>query len=273
MRAALRSFSTLSLVVAFGGCAEDPAPPGVDSTPDQLPAGTTPGAPGGPGTARPGTTTPTTPVAADPKALLQEVVYVLMRHYDGDNWMCTGTLIAKDTVVTAAHCLNEEDFESWEIVAPLAKNKPRVSASNPKLRSYDWDPPGNPDIGFLTLDEPIALPAYAQLTDVSARVARGEKIVGVTLIRQEEELEAPFKAVESLAVSSTLGLGYDHGFATKYFSKGGDSGAGLFLVENGAPTHKLIAVARNPDPDEDLDHFTRIDDDFLRWLEAGGHED
>ncbi len=197
-----------------------------------------------------------------------EVVYVLMRDRNFHLWFCTGTLVAKDKVVTAAHCLDSKQFRSYEIVAPLAPGKPRVNASMPKSFGGDYDVVANPDIGFLTLDTPIDLPLYAQPTDVVARVEAGEHLSGVAVVRTKEEPEAPLAMSEELALSSTVELGYEHGFGTPYFSNGGDSGAGLFFVENGKPTHKLIAVARQPEPDRDLDHFTRIDADFLAWYAA-----
>jgi len=58
---------------------------------------------------------------------------------------------------------------------------------------------------------------------------------------------------------ASTSLSFEHGFATPLFTKGGDSGAGLFLVENGQITHQLIGVARQPEPSRSLDHFTRID--------------
>lgn len=197
-----------------------------------------------------------------------EVVYVLMRDRRLGLWFCTGTLVAKDKVVTAAHCLDPKQFESYSIVAPLAPGEPRVSASMPKTFGGDYEDVANPDIGFLTLDTPIDLPSYAQLTDVVARVEAGEQLSGVAVVRTAEEPEAPLAMSQPLALSSTVPLGYEHGFGAPYFSNGGDSGAGLFLVENGKPTHKLIAVARQPEPDRNLDHFTRIDAEFLDWYAA-----
>ena len=205
------------------------------------------------------------PEPAVDESTFAEVVYVLMRDRDFDLWFCTGTLVAENKVVTAAHCLDPKQFVSYEIVAPLAPGEPRVSASKPKLFGGDPEIVENPDIGFLTLDEPVVLPRYAQLTDVVARVEGGEQLTGVAVVRTAEEPEAPLAMSQHLPLSSTVQLGYEHGFGTPYFSNGGDSGAGLFLVENGKPTHKLIAVARQPEPDRDLDHFTRVGSAFLDW--------
>jgi len=196
-----------------------------------------------------------------------EVVYVLMRDRDFDLWFCTGTLVAKDRVVTAAHCLDKM-FVSYEIIAPLAPSRPSVSASDPKVFGGDFELVENPDIGILTLDTPIMLSTYAQLTDVVARVEAGEALSAAAMVRTKEEPEAPLAMTQHLPLSSTVALGYAYGFGTPYFSNGGDSGAGLFLVEKGKPTHKLIAVARQPEPDRDLDHFTRIGAPFLEWYDA-----
>src|SRR5436189_1658655 len=35
-----------------------------------------------------------------------EVVYVQMKDREAGRWICTGTLVGKTTVVTAAHCLD-----------------------------------------------------------------------------------------------------------------------------------------------------------------------
>ncbi len=65
-----------------------------------------------------------------------------------------------------------------------------------------------------------------------------------------------------------MDIGYDHGISTPQFSQGGDSGAALFLVKNGVLTHEIIGVVRQPDPARGLDQQTRIDGDFLGWLDG-----
>jgi len=153
------------------------------------------------------------------------------------------------------------------VVARSAAGAPRGSASTPKVFGGNFEDVANPDIGTLTLSKDIVLPVYAQMTDVVAQVESGAKVEATAVVRTDKTPEAPLFTEATMTVSSTVQFGYDHGFGTPYFSKGGDSGAGLFLVENGKVTHKLIGVARQPEPERNIDHFTRIDAAFLAWYQ------
>ncbi len=198
-----------------------------------------------------------------------EVVYVFMVDHDGGGWMCTGTLVAKDKVITAAHCLDTKEFVSYKVVAPNApQGRVERTASNPQSFGGDYNDVAQPDIGFLTLNQPIDLPHYAELADVTTRVEAKESILAAAYLRTAEQAEAPLAMSPQEPVSSTVDLGYEHGFGTPLFTKGGDSGGGLFLVENGKTTHKLIATVRQPEPDRNIDHFTRVDAAFLTWYNA-----
>lgn len=205
------------------------------------------------------------PAPAVAEDTFAEVVYVFMRARDRSGWMCTGTLVGAREVVTAAHCIDPAEFVSYEIVAPLAPGRPRVAARSPRVFGGTYEDVANPDIGTLVLDSPVVLPRYAALTDVVDRVEAGEAISVGAVVRTEETAEAPLVPTGTLPLSSAVPLGYEHGFATPMFSKGGDSGAGLFLVEEGKLTHKLVGVARQPEPDRQLDHLTRIDAAFLAF--------
>jgi hypothetical protein len=262
----LFAFVSLFAVSSLVGCSVETVTtetsPRDDSSAQRIPAGET--------TPVPSKETKGEPVddeAVPVDAPHAEVVYVLMRDHLEQRWFCTGTLVAKNRVVTAAHCLESDKFVSWEVVAPLAAGKPRVSAGSPQIFGGSFEDVANPDIGTLTLSKDIVLPVYAQLTDVVAQVEAGTKVEATSVVRTDKTPEAPLFTEATMTVSSTVKYGYEHGFGTPYFSKGGDSGAGLFLVENGQLTHKLIGVARQPEPDRNLDHFTRIDAAFLAWYQ------
>jgi hypothetical protein len=258
MRLALFALASLSLLACSVRTTEtDPAP--ADDGAMKLPAPADP-----PPAKTPAKSEPVSQPAADTTGFA-EVVTVQMRDRLHQLWFCTGTLLAKDRVITAAHCLDTDKFVSYEVLAQNAAGKPRVSASKPRVFGGTFEDPANPDIGWLTLDTPILLPAYAELTDVVAHVEAGEGVIATAVVRTDKVPTAPFFVESPMPVTSTVQYGYEHGFGTPMFSKGGDSGAGLFLVENGQRTRKLIGVARQPEPERDLDHFTRIDPAFLAW--------
>lgn len=256
MRLVFAALASLPLFACTVSSTESSGPAPADDT-MRLPAPTPPPA------KAPAKSQPISQPPADTS--FAEVVTVQMRDRIHQLWFCTGTLVAKDRVLTAAHCLDPDKFVSYEVLAQNAPNTPRVSASEPHVFGGTFEDPANPDIGWLRLDTPITLPAYAELTDVTARVEAGETILATAVVRTDKVPTAPFFVESPMPVSSTVAYGYEHGFGTPMFSKGGDSGAGLFLIENGVRTKKVIGVARQPEPERDLDHFTRIDAAFLAW--------
>jgi hypothetical protein len=171
-------------------------------------------------------------------------------------------------VVTAAHCLDGNNFGSWDVIAPGADGK-KSHGAKAVMFDNDYEDVAKPDIGVIVLAEPIELPAYAELVDVSGMVKGDATILGATMIRKYIDVDAPLTLLTSLETSSAEKFGYEHGLVTKLFSEAGDSGAGLFLLaEKGRKTHQLIGVARQPEPSRSVDHFTRIDADFINWVKA-----
>ncbi len=161
-------FAFLSALIACGGSPADRSP-----TPYEEGGGDSASLP--PSKASPAPPSRAAPVAAPDDGSFSEVVYVFMRDRRNQKWFCTGTLVAAERVVTAAHCLDPM-FVSYEIVAPLAPNRPRVKASAPAQLSAAFEDVANPDIGFLTLETPVVLGHYAKLTDVGPRVDAGESL-------------------------------------------------------------------------------------------------
>lgn len=253
--------STFLVSFAFlGGCSVQATSVPTDDPPVTTP--TTETTPAPPPRA-PATVAPATPTPVATTGEHAEVVYLNMRDRRGQRWFCTATLIARDRVVTAAHCL-DKDFVAYEITAPFVTGKPRIKASAPQIFGGDFHAVENPDIGTLTLETPLDLPRFAELTNVVERLEAGP-VLGVAVVRTAEEPTAPMAPSAEMPVSSAAELGYAYGITTPMFSKGGDSGAGLFLVENGKTTHKLIGVARQPEPARTVDHFTRIDGELIAW--------
>lgn len=193
-----------------------------------------------------------------------EVVYILMTSFGGYGF-CTGTLVSKDVVVTAAHCL-QSMFDSWTVVAPHAPGQPRVRAVSKAPYDAQWSQPEHPDVGMLKLASAIPLPRYAELTDISARLDANQTTLGVAVVRSYVEPEAPLKKTDALPITGTADIGYTHGFSVPLFSAGGDSGGGLFLIEKGQMTHKLVGVIREPEPSRGIDHLTRIEPAFIQWV-------
>lgn len=177
---------------------------------------------------------------------------------------CTGVLVSPTVVLGAAHCIWGT---SYTVKAPFAPGAPsrKVVRSKVLSRAYSNDP-ASPDVGVLVLDAPITLAQYAVPTSVGAEADRGRSFKGVAVGRSLEARTAPLVRSTLLTITSGVSAGYDTGLRTPYYSTGGDSGGPLFLVEAGRLTHKVVAVERQPDPPNDADWFTRIDDDVLALL-------
>lgn len=246
---------------AKGTVTQAPAPGNQAPAPGSAP-------PPQPGKAPPANGTPPPATVDSSTATHPEVVYVLMLGKDGWTWFCTGTLVSPTTVVTAAHCLQSSLFVSWEVVAPTLAARPRVKATSVTMYDDNWYDVAHADLGIVKLQSPINLPAYAQLTDVSTQVDSGQPTSVGAILRTAEQPEAPFMKTSAMQLSSTVSFGYTHGFGLPMFSKGGDSGAGLFLVEAGQMTHKLVGVEREPEPTRNLDHLSRVEPAFVKWVQS-----
>jgi hypothetical protein len=255
-------------------------PPQLTSTP--TPASSSPSSgnqAGGPGAATKGTTPPAAPVSApttptvtaapgvDPQTVgYPEVVQLVMPGRDGNIWFCTGALISSTVAVTAAHCLQSDLMLSWQVIAPTIAGTPKVTATRVAMYDDQWAAAEHPDVGIVILGSPIELPQYAVLTDVSAQVDGGQQLQVQTIVRTAEEPEAPFHMTGTMPLSSAVKYGYTHGYSVPIYSHGGDSGAGMFLVENGVMSHKVVAIESEPDPQRKLDQISRVEQPFIDWV-------
>jgi V8-like Glu-specific endopeptidase len=182
-----------------------------------------------------------------------EVVQVLVNNAAKD--YCTGVLVSPTQVLTAAHCAGT----SYTIIAPFAPGKPQAAATRGKVAEHSKafnEEVGKEDAAILNLKTPINIARYATLEEVGELGTK--KLKGIAVGRAYEDRNAPLKKSVTLTIRSGTEEGYTTGLGSEYYSSGGDSGGPLFLIENGKPTHTVIAIERQPDPENNSEWFTRI---------------
>lgn len=100
--------------------------------------------------------------------------------------ICSGVLVAKDLIITAAHCLKSDDVSAYSIVFPLApSDKIRTVAEFKRVREDSLLYFPNFDIAWIRLDDP-APSGYspAALLGDTTKVATG---AGLTLVGAANE--------------------------------------------------------------------------------------
>jgi hypothetical protein len=203
-----------------------------------------------------------------PASAFPEAVQILMPN--GADY-CTGVLVKPDVVATAAHCLlHDASWTTWSVRAPFAPGAPSRTGRLFGVLSREYDDPKNGDVGTLRLDLPITLAVYAELRDIGAAADSGRTFRAVAVGRAREARDGALVRSKALTVRSARADGYPTGLRTEYYSFGGDSGGGLFLLDaEGRTTHDVVGFERQPEPPR-LDYFTRVDDALKRLVAQGG---
>jgi len=182
-----------------------------------------------------------------------EVVQVMINNAAKD--YCTGVLVAPTKVLTAAHCAGT----SYTVIAPFAPGKPQAAATRGAVAEHSSafnEEVEKEDAEVLILKTPINIAKYATIQEVGEL---GDKTLkGIAVGRAFEDRNAPLVKSVPLTVKSGTEDGYTTGLGSEYYSSGGDSGGPLFLIENGKVTHTVIALERQPDPENNNEWFTRI---------------
>jgi hypothetical protein len=190
---------------------------------------------------------------AGPASMLPESIQILRD--DGVNY-CTGVLVRPRIVMSAAHCIAGTGYT---IKAPFAAGAPTRKVVKSGVLSRDMASPASRDIGYFVIDRAIDLARYPTLTAIGPQVDGGKTFKGVAVGRKYEARSAPLVRSKILSIKSGKSGGYTNGLRTETYSEGGDSGGPLFLVRDGKITHELVGIERQPEPEKNIDWFTRID--------------
>lgn len=181
---------------------------------------------------------------------------VMLRHTNADAsvaFICTGTLITPDTVLTAAHCLT--DVDGYNLTQVRVSSGSVWTEDVPERQATDWlvhpdysvSDDGleiTADLGLVFLGEPYLLePAVLHAAAITkADVGTPFRYVGWGSSSDTTNDQGYYKRVADIPLSGLEGeflLGYDgeQGSATC----GGDSGGPVFAIEGGT-LGSLVAV-------------------------------
>ncbi len=169
---------------------------------------------------------------------------------------CSGTLVAKDVVLTAGHCA--AGAAKWSITARGADATSEANRAVTPWKAFgsDLSHPDHADVALLILDTPIALDSYPAIA--TSKLADGAKALRFS----RASTSAGEPASSEIAVSSMTKKGFRLNYAAKI-----DKGA--FLDTGGAiidpKTGKIHGVVSGVGNESGLLHIARTDN-FAKWI-------
>ena len=156
---------------------------------------------------------------------------------DGDDFYCSGSIIAPRLALTAGHCA---DSPTFTVTAPYANHQ--VSHGTKVWTSYT--PTGeqvNPktlDVAVIILDTPITLDSYPEIA--SAEVADGTEVVNVGRIKNNQLSTTALYYGKKVSVKDGTSGGFPKSYLSSEIIESGDSGGPVY--EGSGSSRKIVAV-------------------------------
>lgn len=172
---------------------------------------------------------------------------------------CSGTLVAKDLVLTAGHCA--AGVASWKIDAKGAGAKSEATRAVTPWKAFgsNLSHPDHADVALLVLKRPIVLDRYPGIA--SAKLDDGAKVLRV----HRASANATEPGTSTLEVGSAKKKGFRLNYAAKIES-------GEYLDTGGAiidaKTGKIHGVVSGKGMKSDLLYIARVDN-FAKWVTKG----
>jgi V8-like Glu-specific endopeptidase len=162
-----------------------------------------------------------------------EAAYINIDATPVSAYVCSGTLIAPEVVLTAGHCV--DTHSRWEVHVAGAY---RVSTST---AVFDWNEQGsstvNPahhDVGLIFLNQPVTVSHYPTLSKAAAAIGASATCVGRVVDGSIQS--GAYRADTTIFPADPVGYHYD--YMSPVLIQPGDSGGPVFL----SGTHEIAAV-------------------------------
>jgi hypothetical protein len=169
---------------------------------------------------------------------------------------CSGTLVAKDLVLTAGHCA--AGAAKWKVTSKSANTTAEASKAVTPWKAFgsDLSHPDHSDVAVIVLDSPIALDRYPGVA--TSKMADGTQAVRFS----RASASASEAGTSTISVSSARSAGFRLNYAAKV-EKGGFVDTGGAIID--PSTGKIHGVVSGIGKESGMLHIARTDN-FAKWI-------